>query len=173
MTSNVQLDEIGRRMTACLSSLRRYAHALIGDRTAADDLVQDTFDRAWGRIASWRDGTDMRPWLFSIMHNLHVDQVRRPRLATVPVEDEALDIAVRDTHHDNLELRDLDAALRRLPDEQREVLLLVALEEMSYAEAAEVLGISPGNVASRLCRGREKLRAILEEQKTRSLKVVR
>jgi len=173
MTSDTHLDDIGRRMSACLSSLRRYAHALLGDRAAADDLVQDTFDRAWSRIASWRDGADMRPWLFSIMHNLHVDQMRRPRLSTVPVEYATPDIPVRGTHHDNLELRDLDAALRRLPDEQREVLLLIALEEMSYAEAAEVLGISPGNVASRLCRARARLRAVLEEQKTISLKVVR
>lgn len=173
MTSNTHLDEIGRRMTACLSSLRRYAHALLGDRAAADDLVQDTFDRAWSHIASWRDGSDMRPWLFSIMHNLHVDQIRKPRLTIVSGEDEILNVAVRGMHHDNLELRDLDAALRRLPDEQREVLLLIALEEMSYAEAAEVLGISPGNVASRLSRARETLRQVLEEQKTRSLKVVR
>ena len=173
MTSDARLKEAGQRMTACLSSLRRYAHALLRDRGAADDLVQDTLDRAWTRIASWQDGADMRPWLFSIMHNLHVDQMRRPRLPTVPVEEEALSVAVRGTHHDNLELRDLDAALRRLPDEQREVLLLVALEEMSYAEAADVLGISPGNVASRLCRAREKLRTVLAEQKTISLKVVK
>lgn len=160
-------------MTACLSSLRRYAHALVRDRAAADDLVQDTLDRAWTRIASWHENGDMRPWLFSIMHNLHVDQVRRNRLATVPIDDEALTISVRGRHQDHLELRDLDAALLRLPEEQREVLLLVALEEMPYAEAAKVLGISQANVASRLFRAREKLRAVLAEQSTKSLKVVK
>ncbi|HWT53224.1 MAG TPA: sigma-70 family RNA polymerase sigma factor [Rhodocyclaceae bacterium] len=173
MSSDVRLDEAGRCMTACLSSLRRYAHALIRDRGVADDLVQDTLDRAWTRIASWQAGSDMRPWLFSIMHNLHVDQLRRHAPVTVPLDDEALAVSVRGTHHDHLELRDLDAALRRLPDEQREVLLLIALEEMSYAEAASVLGISPGNVASRLSRAREKLRTVLEEQRKTSLKVVR
>ena len=173
MTSDARLNEAGRHMTACLSSLRRYAHALLRDRTAADDLVQDTLDRAWTRIGSWHESGDMRPWLFSIMHNLHVDQVRRQRLATVPLDDEALTVSVRATHQDHLELRDLDAALCRLPEEQREVLLLVALEEMSYAETAEVLGISPANVASRLFRAREKLRTILEEQDKKSLKVVK
>lgn len=173
MSSDTRLDEAGRRMTECLSSLRRYAHALLHDRTVADDLVQDTLDRAWTRIASWNGSSDMRPWLFSIMHNLHVDQLRRHVPVTVPLDDEALAVSVRGTHHDQLELRDLDAALCRLPAEQREVLLLIALEDMSYAEAAAVLGISPGNVASRLCRAREKLRSVLDEQRKISLKVVR
>lgn len=175
MNRDAQLEDIGRRMTACIGSLRRYARALLGDRSAADDLVQDTFDRAWSRLASWREDSDMRPWLFSIMHNLHVDQLRRGRLATVPadmLEEEMLQVSVRATHNDNLELRDLDAALQRLPQEQREVLLLVGLEEMSYAEAAAVLGITPGNVAARLSRARDKLRSLLEQQ-TRALKVVK
>lgn len=165
-------EDTGRRMSACIGSLRRYARALLGDPSAADDLVQDTLTRAWHRLDSWRTDSDMRPWLFSIMHNLHVDQRRRERLPVQPLAEEALQVAVRGGHSDNLELRDLDAALQRLPEEQREVLLLIALEEMSYAEAAAVLGITPGNVASRLSRGRDRLRSLLEQQ-TRSLKVVR
>jgi len=67
--------------------LRRYARAMLGDRAAADDLVQDTLERAWARIQQWRTGSDLRAWLFSIMHNLRVDQLRRPLLPTHPIDE--------------------------------------------------------------------------------------
>jgi RNA polymerase sigma-70 factor, ECF subfamily len=140
--------------------LRRYARALAGDRIAADDLVQDTLERAWSKFHLYRRGTDLRAWLFTVMHNVHVNQVRAQR-PTVMLDDEMLELAqpVRET--DTLVLRDLDAAIRRLPPDQREVLLLVALEEMSYDETAETLGVPIGTVMSRLSRAREKLRNML------------
>jgi RNA polymerase sigma-70 factor (ECF subfamily) len=140
--------------------LRRYARALAGERTAADDLVQDTLERAWSKLHLYRRGTDLRAWLFTVMHNVYVNQRRAARPST-PLDDEMQELAqpVRET--DTLVLRDLDAAIRRLPPEQREVLLLVALEDMSYAEAAEALEIPIGTVMSRLARAREKLRAML------------
>ena len=166
MESSAILAEIPR--------LRRYARAMLGDRAAADDLVQDTLERAWSRLFQWRAGSDLRAWLFGIMHNLRVDQLRRPRLSTHSIDEDDFDVPTRATQTDELELRDIESALSHLPDEQREVLLLVALEETSYAEIASTLGIPIGTVMSRLSRGRERLRLIMNgEQSTAKLRVVR
>ncbi len=140
--------------------LRRYARALAGDRAAADDLVQDTLERAWSKLHLYRRGTDLRAWLFTVMHNVYVNQLRALRPAA-PLDDEMPELAQPARETDTLVLRDLDAAIRRLAPDQREVLLLVALEEMSYGEAADALDIPIGTVMSRLSRAREKLRAML------------
>jgi len=146
-----------------IPQLRRYARALTGDYTAAEDLVQDTLERAWKRIGLWRLGSDLRAWLFTIMHNLYVNQLKaNSRKQGQPPEQATLDLSVRPTQEDRLELRDLNKALRRLSNEQREVLLLVGLEQMSYEEVAKVLGIPIGTVMSRLSRGRDQLRAMME-----------
>ena len=140
--------------------LRRYARALAGDRAAADDLVQDTLERAWAKLHLYRRGTDLRAWLFTVMHNVYVNQLRAAR-PSVELDEEMPELAQPARETDTLELRDLDRAIRRLPPEQREVLLLVVLEDMSYHEAAGTLGIPIGTVMSRLARAREKLRAML------------
>lgn len=167
-------DDSAQLMIACLPRLRRYARALIGDRTGADDLVQDTMERGWSRIASWRPGSDMRAWLFGIMHNLHIDQVRRPAIATVELDDDMPMPSFKAPQAGRLELRDMESALKTLPAEQREVLLLVALEEMTYEEVSATLGIPVGTVMSRLSRARERLRAQMEGRTVTSpLKVVK
>jgi len=154
--------------------LRRYARAMLGDRAAADDLVQDTLERAWIRFGQWRSGSNLRAWLFSIMHNLRVDQLRQQKLSTHSIDETEIEVQTRPTQTDALEVSDLESALRQIPDEQREVLMLVALEEMSYAEISTLLNIPVGTVMSRLSRGREKLRVILDGQvPTAKLKVVR
>jgi len=140
--------------------LRRYARALAGERTAADDLVQDTLERAWSKLHLYRRGTDLRAWLFTVMHNVYVNQ-RRAARPSAPLDDEMPELSQASRETDTLMLRDLDAAIRRLPPDQREVLLLVALEDMSYDEAARALEIPIGTVMSRLARAREKLRAML------------
>jgi len=161
-------------MIACLPRLRRYARALIGDRSGADDLVQDTMERGWIRMSSWRPGSDMRAWLFGIMHNLHIDQIRKPAIATTELDDDTPLPTLPASHTDRLELRDIESALSTLPAEQREVLLLVALEEMSYDEISATLGIPIGTVMSRLSRARERLRATMEGRSISSpLKVVK
>ena len=166
MESSAILAEIPR--------LRRYARAMLGDRAAADDLVQDTLERAWSRLHQWRAGSDMRAWLFGIMHNMRIDQLRRPGLPTHSIDADDFDVPTRATQNDQLELRDIESSLGQLPDEQREVLLLVALEEMSYGEIATALGIPVGTVMSRLSRGRERLRLIMNgEQASARLRVVR
>ena len=148
------------RLVELIPRLRRYARALVGDRAAADDLVQDTLERAWAKLHLYRRGTDLREWLFTVMHNVHVNKVRATR-ATDPLEDEMPELAQRAPQGDALMMRDLDRAIGRLPGEQRSVLLLVTLEDMSYDEVARTLGIPIGTVMSRLSRAREKLRAMM------------
>jgi len=148
------------RLVELIPRLRRYARALTGDRASADDLVQDTLERAWAKLHLYRRGTDLRAWLFTVMHNVHVNRVRATR-PTDPLEDEMPELAQRPTQGDALMVRDLDRAIARLPEEQRAVLLLVTLEDMSYDGVARTLGIPIGTVMSRLSRAREKMRAML------------
>lgn len=167
-------DDIPKLMTSCIPRLRRYARALVGDRTKADDLVQDTMERGWGKLSSWRSGGDMRAWLFGIMHNLHVDQVRKPSLHMVDLEDDTPVPFVNATQTHRLEIRDMQSALEALSAELREVLLLVAVEEMTYEEVAATLRIPAGTVMSRLSRARERLRAHMEPRPATSpLKAVK
>jgi RNA polymerase sigma-70 factor (ECF subfamily) len=162
----------GERLVELIPRLRRYARALVGDRASADDLVQDTLERAWAKLHLYRRGTDLRAWLFTVMHNVHVNKVRATR-ATETLEDEMPELAQRAAQGDALMVRDLDRAIARLPDEQRSVLLLVTLEDMSYDEVARTLGIPIGTVMSRLSRARDKLRAMMLGQASAKLKVVK
>jgi RNA polymerase sigma-70 factor (ECF subfamily) len=169
------MDDRGRDFIQYIPRLRRYARALTGDRTRADDLVQDTLERALIKFHLWRPGSDLRAWLFTIMHNLFINQLRsQPAGMTAGLDDEALPMAVRPTQSDWLEVRDLQTAVLRLPEEQRAVLLLVGLEQMTYEETSGVLGIPMGTVMSRLSRGRERLRALLADGAAHTtLKVVK
>jgi len=160
---NAEAQEFEARIDALIPRLRRYAFALTGERSLADDLVQDTLERAWTKLHLWRGGSDLRAWLFTIMHNVHVNQVRsRAAAAMMPLDDDLPDTPVRASQADMLEVRDIDAALKRLSVEQREVLLLATVEHMSYQQTAETLGIPIGTVMSRIARARERLRALLD-----------
>ena len=154
----------GQELLSWVPRLRRYARALATNRNDTDDLVQDTLEKALLKSALWHGVLDMRAWLFGMMHNLHVDGVRRPRLHTVLLDDDTPEQPVAATQGDRLAVLDLQAALERLPIEQREIILLVALEDMSYAEVATTLGIPIGSVMSRLSRGRERLRGLMAGQ---------
>ncbi len=161
-------------ITQHMPRLRRYARALTGDRNAADDLVQDTLERALSRFQLWRQGSDLRAWLFTIMHNIFINQAR----SRMRHPHESLDESTADALHardpDWAELRNIDDALSRLPVEQRAVLLLVGLEQFTYEEAARVLDVPLGTVMSRLSRGRERLRLILAgDPRAVALKVVK
>lgn len=151
-------------LEACIPALRRYARSLLGNTDEADDLVHDCVVRALDQLHTWRRDGNMRAWLFSILHNLSVTQARR-RLArpAVPIDnisDEQLQLQPRQDEH--LSTQDLILAVGQLPEEQRAVLLLVSVEDLSYAEAARVLDIPLGTVMSRLSRAREKLRRCVE-----------
>jgi RNA polymerase sigma-70 factor, ECF subfamily len=162
----------GDRMIELIPRLRRYARALVGERAAADDLVQDTLERAWSKLHLYRHGTDLRAWLFTVMHNVHVNQVRAAR-PTSSLDDETPELAQRAVQGDALLVRDLERALAALPAAQREVLLLVALEDLSYEQTARVLGIPIGTVMSRLARARDKVRALMHGKGGSKLQMVK
>lgn len=159
-------------IVAEIPRLRRYARALTGQGDRADDLVQETLARALDKWRFWQSSRDLRPWLFSIMHNLHADHYRRETRIDYCEEEDLPCLPQRAEQTDALELRDLDRALALLPMEQREVLLLVALEELSYADVAKALGLPVGTVMSRLSRARSRLKTILAGERVPHLKVV-
>jgi RNA polymerase sigma-70 factor (ECF subfamily) len=163
----------GHAIVEHIPRLRRYARALVGDRYAADDLVQDTLERAWNKFYLWRPGSDLRAWLFAIMHNVFVNQARRRRYEVEQPLDDMPAMAVRATQSDQLELHDVDRALRTLSVEQREVVLLVVVEQLTYGEVSRALEIPIGTVMSRLSRARERLRQLLGGQSVVPLKVVK
>ncbi|MFD4841269.1 RNA polymerase sigma factor [Achromobacter sp. NPDC058515] len=148
---------------ACIPSLRRYARGLTGDPHRADDLVQDTLERAWGRYSRWQRRGELRAWMFGIMHNHFIDGVRASsRRVEQTAPGDLPDAPVRATQADRLEVRDLDRCLQTLPAEQREVLLLICVEDLSYQETAQILAVPIGTVMSRLSRAREKLGALMQ-----------
>ena len=145
-----------------IPALRRYAFALLRDRDRADDLVQDTLERALSRWLLRRADGDVRAWLFTILRNLHVSRWRSERRrGTVDLDEAALPgIAAR--QEAALEVHDVLLAIDQLPEEQKSLLLLVGVEDLSYEAAARVLGLPLGTVMSRLSRARQKLRTVLE-----------
>lgn len=147
-----------------IPALRRYARALMRDRAAADDLVQDCLERAIGRWHQRRSEDDVRAWIFAILHNLAVTRLhraqRQPNFVALDDADSG-SLSFAAPQDDRLRYRDLLAALAQLPDEQRTVLLLVGVEELSYAATAEILGIPLGTVMSRLSRARQRLLTLM------------
>lgn len=152
-------------LVAQIPGLRRYARALTGDAWAADDLVQDTLERACAKWRLWLVGSDLRAWLFTLMHNIFANQVRRAvRVARQgrPVDlDAVADELVAPAADPDLAL-DLQRCLLRLPEDQRAVLLLVTMEDMAYADVARILKLPLGTVMSRLSRARSRLRALMD-----------
>lgn len=154
-----------QQLLGTIPRLRRYARSLLIDAAAADDLVQTALERALSHWHQFDQQRDILVWVISIAHNAHMDTLRRSgRLAIVdPHELQAeQDLRGSDPGADVGLRMDLVAALQRLPVEQREPLLLVTIEELSYAECAEVLRIPIGTVMSRISRGRAALRALLD-----------
>jgi RNA polymerase sigma factor (sigma-70 family) len=147
-----------------IPALRRYARALVRNRATADDLVQDCLERAVRRWHQHRDG-EVRPWLFAILHNLAVDQFRKVAVRGRHVAIDSVsedDFGTAATQEHRLMYQDVLNKLARLPEEQRAVLLLVAVEDLSYADAAKALNIPVGTVMSRLSRARERLQQDIE-----------
>jgi RNA polymerase sigma-70 factor, ECF subfamily len=152
-----------REIEAEIPRLRRYARALTRDVAVADDLVQDCLTRALGKLHLWQKGTDLRAWLFTILHNQYVNYVRRcvREGAAVGLTDNEPLLTRAPQQGRQLELRDLERAIAQLPEEQRSAILLVGLEGMRYEEVAAVLGVPVGTIRSRLSRGREALRKLV------------
>jgi RNA polymerase sigma-70 factor, ECF subfamily len=156
-------------LVAAIPRLRRYARVLTGEASRADDLVQDTLARGWEKRRMWRSGSDLRAWLFTIMHNVYVNQlaVVKRDAANVSIDadpaDPAWQLPVRANQIDRVELLELMQQIRRLSADQREVLLLAAVEELRYEEIAAILSIPVGTVMSRLSRARNNLRQLVAE----------
>ena len=157
-----------------IPALRRYAYALVRDHDAADDLVQDTLERALSRWALRRSDGDLRAWLFTIQRNLHVSALRQSQRRGAHVElDEATTPSSAAAQESGIEVQDILATLDQLPEEQKSLLLLVGVEDLSYDDAAKVMGVPIGTVMSRLSRGRQRLRALLETGRATLLRRVK
>lgn len=166
------MSELGYRIVAMLPRLRGFARSLARSHDAADDLVQATCEKALRHGESWTPGTRLDAWLFRIMRNHWIDTVRRNR-PEAPIDADELAGALpaedgRRTVEARLTLADVRAIANALPDEQRMVLVLVCVEEMSYRETAELLDVPIGTVMSRLARARAALVAAMEDGKVRS-----
>ncbi|MBL8908266.1 MAG: RNA polymerase sigma factor [Rhizobiales bacterium] len=169
-------DSIAAEIVQNVASLRRFARALSGDPSLADDLVQDTVERALSKLHLYDPSRPLKAWLFAILRNLYVSEVRRVGRGRVvkTVDDMApAEQAVDGGQESQLGIRSIASALGRLPEANREVILLVALEDMSYRDCAEILGVPVGTVMSRLSRGRVALRDLLEGRDKPSLRRVK
>jgi len=160
------MADIYRDIEAEIPRLRRYARVLVRNNSDADDLIQDCLARAVAKQHLWQEGTNLRAWLFSILHNQHINQIRRDlRMGTRVELIEAEPQLGRPAEQDKrLELRDLERALSQLPEEQRAAILLVGLEGFSYHDVADILGIPTGTVRSRISRGRDALRRLMSAE---------
>jgi RNA polymerase sigma-70 factor (ECF subfamily) len=168
------MDDRRRAILAEIPRLRRYARALLRDRDAADDLVQDCLERALSRLENWRTGESPRRWLFTIMHHIFVDQLRKVKRAGEVMtfsEDGVADVAAPAQQMDSVASREIIDALDKIAPERRAAIVLVAVEGFSYAEAANILGVPAGTLMSRIARGRDDLRALLDDASRR--KVIR
>jgi RNA polymerase sigma-70 factor (ECF subfamily) len=160
---SVQTPDFRTMIEAEIPRLRRYARALTHDVSAADDLVQDTLTRGLVKQHLWVEGTNLRAWLFTILHNEYVNTVRRAirEGAAVVISETEPSVSCAPSQGQSLELRDLDRALGKLAEEQRAVILLVGLEGLRYDAVAEIIGVPVGTVRSRLSRGRDALRQLM------------
>ncbi|WP_338467436.1 RNA polymerase sigma factor [Novosphingobium sp. ZN18A2] len=152
-------------MLELLPRLRRFAAGLSRDMTQADDLCQMTIERALRSRNQWQEGTRLDSWMYRIMRNLWIDEGRaaaRRRQSFVD-EEAGLSVGADGAQESQVELSNVDRALQKLPDEQREAVLLVMVEGHSYKEAAEIVGCPVGTLNSRLVRGRDALLALLGE----------
>jgi RNA polymerase sigma-70 factor (ECF subfamily) len=158
------MADFDQLITEHIPRLRRYARALVGDVHSADDLVQDCLERAWSRQHLYDSSQAVRPWLFSIMHNLYANAARQYHRAPPMIPLNQVNDTIDAQQETDLSLRDLERSLALLANEHREVLLLVGLEQLSYKDTAEVLNIPLGTVMSRLTRARDKLREFMLNQ---------
>lgn len=158
------MNEVKTQIVVLIPKLRRYARALTQDKERADDLVQDALERALTKVELWKRGTDLRAWLFTVLHNVYINNLKKHHRGGehVPFEVTMAHEGYADTQLVEVELKECLAAMDRLPLEQREVMILVALEEMSYAQVADVVGAPIGTVMSRLSRARHNIRKLMD-----------
>ena len=164
--------ELRSKIHDYVGALRRYALVLTRNRDAAEDLVQETLVKAIAAADSWEAGSDLRVWLFRIMHNTHISDLRKAKVR----EAAEPDLPEPTAHGDptmRVQLNQVLNALDRLPEAQRLPIVLIALQDMSYSEAAAALDVPAGTLYSRIGRGRAALRDMLQEKKEPELRLVR
>jgi RNA polymerase sigma-70 factor (ECF subfamily) len=156
-------DDRARLIEEQIPALRRYAFALVRDHDAADDLVQDCLERALSRWYLRRAEGDLRAWLFTILRNLYINAYRARKRRGIGTEIEEAQSSIAPEQESGLQARDVLAAIDQLSEEQKSLLLLVGVEDLSYEQAARVLAIPIGTVMSRLSRARQRLRMLMED----------
>ena len=169
-------SEFQKNLLPELPHLRRFARALAGDAALADDLVQDCVERALKKQHLYDSTRPLRAWLYTILRNIHISHWRRaaPWGHVKNIDDlEGFEGAIEAEQEHNLSLSLITDALDQLPPQHREVLVLISLEEVSYREAAEIIGVPIGTIMSRLSRARSTLQKLLEEGGTTVLRVVK
>ena len=170
------MDDRKAAILAEIPRLRRYARALLRDRDAADELAQDSLERALVRLENGPPGPTPRRWLFTIMHHLFVDQMRkvkrRGEASMLQIEaSEAMSLPAHQA--EDVASREILDALQAISPDRRAAILMVAVEGFSYAEAANVLGVPAGTLMSRIARGRDDLRRLLDDgARRRTIRVV-
>ena len=160
MSNTRPTPEDALAIEAHIPALRRYARALVRDSDRADDLVQDCLERGISRFGQFRPGTNLRTWLFTILHNLHCDNLRRQKRqgVHVPIDDWMQTAQTTADQSRVMHLRDFRRTFRGLQESDQQILLLIGVEGFSYEEAAAVLGVAVGTVKSRLFRARDRLK---------------
>jgi RNA polymerase sigma-70 factor, ECF subfamily len=150
-------------LTAIVPSLRSFARGMCGNRDTADDLAQEAIMRAWAARGSYTAGTNFRAWMFMILRNHYFSHLRK-NSRVVPCEPELAErvLVTGPGQHAHIDLADLEKALQKLPEDQREVLILVGANGMSYQEAAEIIGCAIGTIKSRVARGRAALAVLID-----------
>ncbi|MDM7851930.1 RNA polymerase sigma factor [Pseudochrobactrum kiredjianiae] len=156
-------DEFKRLMLAALPGLRAFAVSLSGQQDKADDLVQDTIMKAWGKRDSFEMGTNIKAWLFTILRNEFYSQMRK-RGREIQDSDGFYTerLAVHPSQYGSLDLQDFRKALNELPDDQREAIILIGASGFSYEEAAEICECAVGTIKSRVSRARVRLQELLD-----------
>lgn len=160
-------------LTQQIAALRRYAFVLAGNRADAEDLVQECLTRAIAAAESWPGGPNLRRWLFRILHNVHVSDLRRRKVRTAYDSVTVTDVVQAPNQQAQLEARAVLDALAQLPEPQRQALTLIAIDGMRYEEAAAILGIPTGTLMSRLARGREAMRKAMAGEEVPVLRLVK
>jgi len=170
------MDDRRKAILDAIPELRRYARSLLRNRDAADDLVQDCLERALSHLDNWRTGESPRKWLLTIMHHIFLDQLRREKRRgekAMLTLDEREALAVHAGPPDDGASREILDALQAISPERRAAILIVSVEGFSYAEAASILGVPAGTLMSRIARGREELRGLIETgARRRSIRMV-
>ncbi|WP_419904007.1 RNA polymerase sigma factor [Kiloniella sp.] len=167
------MDEFLNQLTQSIPALRRYAYALVRDSSTADDLVQDCLERGLNKRAQWQGEGNLKSWLYRILSNTHLNHYRSNKRNPLTQSSEitenlAMSPQLQNPANqlDRIYLTDLDKAIAELPEEQKQVLLLITLEGLSYKEVAQIIQIPPGTVMSRLSRARETLRKRMDSSNT-------